>query len=172
MACAEKEQKGATPPLHTDATLQTCGGQCVKQRESQRFTTILEKSETPKPLLIKNKAGHFFRFLGESSRHLHKAIISTSDYESRVMRGGNTRNSPKMSIPLRQQIARAAAPYVPFARCGAGKHEAVGRIRADAQDGLWGSASSSGLLFGPIVKMHMRLVAVLQHESKRCLGNT
>jgi hypothetical protein len=24
MAWAEKEQKGATPPLHTDATLQTC----------------------------------------------------------------------------------------------------------------------------------------------------
>ena len=103
MACAEKEQKGATPPLHTDATLQTCGGQRVKQREPQRFTRILEKSETQKPL-TKNKAGHIYRVLGRklSSRHLHKAIISASDYESRVMRGGNTRNSPKMSIPLRQ----------------------------------------------------------------------
>jgi hypothetical protein len=44
-ACAEKEQKGATPPLHTDATLQTCGGKRVKQREPQRFKTIREGGE-------------------------------------------------------------------------------------------------------------------------------
>lgn len=32
IVCAEKEQKGATPPLQTDAVLHTCSGQRVRQR--------------------------------------------------------------------------------------------------------------------------------------------
>ena len=87
------------------------------------------------------------------------------------MRDSNTRHATEVRVPLRQQVASAAAPNVSFARGRTRKDEVVGRIGAHAEDGLRGSAASGGLLLGPIVQVHVRLIAVLKNESKCRLSN-
>ncbi len=87
------------------------------------------------------------------------------------MRGCNAGYTPEVSVPLRQQVTSAAVPYVSFARRATRKHKAVGCIGTYAVDGLGSSTPRGGLLLGPVVQVYMRLVAVLQNESKRSLRN-
>ena len=87
------------------------------------------------------------------------------------MRGCDARHTPEVGIPLHQQVTGAAVPYVSFARRCARKNKTVGGIGAYAMDGLRSSTPRGGLLLRPVVKVHMWLVAMLQNESKRGLGN-
>ena len=79
MAWAEKEQKGATPPLHTDATLHTCEKRSVKRSIAYDFCGGFQ---------CENHESRTRTF--SEADHLHKTIVSTSDNESGVVRGCNT----------------------------------------------------------------------------------